>query len=47
MVRGIGDPLVAVYTRCYLSRVGISLPNMNSSFAKDNLTDFLLTYNEV
>ncbi|XP_073982583.1 VPS35 endosomal protein-sorting factor-like isoform X2 [Rhodnius prolixus] len=47
MVRGIGDPLVAVYTRCYLSRVGISLPNMNSSFAKDNLTDFLLTYNEI
>ncbi|KAK9513013.1 hypothetical protein O3M35_001303 [Rhynocoris fuscipes] len=47
MVRGIGDPVVAVYARCYLSRVGLSLPGSNHSFPKDNFYDFLLIYHQV
>lgn len=46
MIRGIGDPLVAAYARCYLCRVG-STVSTNYDFIKDLLTDFLFVYHTV
>lgn len=49
MVRGIGDPLVAAYARCYLCRVGISVQseNSNKDYLLENFYDYLATYNQV
>jgi hypothetical protein len=43
MIRGIGDPLVAAYARCYLIRIGIQVSN-NRDYMKASFTDFLITY---
>ncbi|TMW48635.1 hypothetical protein DOY81_006300 [Sarcophaga bullata] len=43
MIRGIGDPLVATYARCYLVRVGV-LVTTNKSFILNNFKDFISIY---
>lgn len=47
MVRGIGDPLVAVYARCYLCRVIMSVHDADKTLIKQNLYDFLGCYHQV
>lgn len=47
MIRGIGDPLVAVYARCYLCRVGFALKTTEFDFVKENFYDFLYTYQQL
>ncbi|KAI5736076.1 hypothetical protein M8J77_026343 [Diaphorina citri] len=42
MVRGIGDPLVAAYARCYLCHVAATM--QLSEFFNDNFNEFLRTY---
>ncbi|KAJ8974472.1 hypothetical protein NQ317_016126 [Molorchus minor] len=46
MIHGIGNPLVAIYVRCYLCRVGINVTPTNSSFdfLLANFTRFLESY---
>lgn len=46
IVRGIGDPLVAIYLRCYLCRVGMTVTN-DRSYIQSNLNDFLFVYQTV
>lgn len=44
MIRGIGNPLVAVYARCYLCRMGISLDVNSVNYFVENFSDFLDGY---
>lgn len=46
MIRGIGDPLVAAYARCYLIRIGVGVSN-NREYMKECFFDFLATYQTV
>lgn len=46
MIRGIGDPLVAVYARCYLCRIGTTVTK-DSKYLERNLDDFLFVYHTV
>lgn len=43
MVRGIGDPLVAVYARAFICRVAMRITPQDKSIFHQNFSDFLLT----
>lgn len=45
--RGIGDPLVAVYARCYLCRVGISVSPKFREHLMPCFDDFLQMYGQI
>ncbi|XP_053987502.1 VPS35 endosomal protein-sorting factor-like isoform X2 [Hylaeus volcanicus] len=48
MIRGIGNPLIAIYARCYLCRVGLALNKTSDfEFVKGNFYDFLSTYQQL
>ncbi|XP_037897035.1 VPS35 endosomal protein sorting factor-like isoform X2 [Glossina fuscipes] len=43
MIRGIGDPLIAVYVRCYLVRIGATVTSIKE-YMYNNFKDFLTIY---
>ncbi|XP_076750545.1 VPS35 endosomal protein-sorting factor-like isoform X2 [Xylocopa sonorina] len=48
MIRGIGNPLIAIYARCYLCRVGLALNKTSDfEFVRENFYDFLFTYQQL
>ncbi|XP_063444782.1 VPS35 endosomal protein-sorting factor-like [Mytilus trossulus] len=47
MTRGIGDPLVAIYAKCYLCRVGILIAPKTRDHILPCYEDFLATYSQV
>lgn len=49
MIRGIGNPLVAAYARCYLCRIGLTVTEIdgNHNYLIENFYDFLSSYNHV
>lgn len=47
MIRGIGDPLVIAYARCYLVRVGIAIGANNEVYIRECFSDFLSIYHTV
>lgn len=47
MIRGIGNPLVAVYARCYLCRIGISVMTTDTKYIIENIYDFIDGYKNV
>ncbi|KAF6031522.1 C16orf62 [Bugula neritina] len=47
MVRGIGNPLIAAYSRCYLCRVGIIINPRQKDYIKKCFGDTLLTYHQI
>ncbi|XP_064600257.1 VPS35 endosomal protein-sorting factor-like [Liolophura sinensis] len=47
MTAGIGDPLVAVYARCYLCRVGIIVAPKFQNHLMICFNDFLATYSQL
>lgn len=46
IARGIGDPLVAAFARCYLCRVGMTISN-DKAFLHQNFDDILSVYHTV
>lgn len=46
-IRGVGDPLIAAYARCYLMRVGGERFIGDRSFVLENVKDFLLSYHQL
>uniref|UniRef100_T1JKK3 VPS35 endosomal protein-sorting factor-like n=1 Tax=Strigamia maritima TaxID=126957 RepID=T1JKK3_STRMM len=47
IIRGIGDPIVAAYARCYLCRMGMSVAPEVRNYLYENLYDFLMNYNQL
>lgn len=47
MTRGIGNPLVAMYARCYLCRVAMQVAPLEKSVIQLNLSDFFLSCDQV
>lgn len=46
-IRGIGDPLIAAYARCYLVRAGVQLSTSNKAYIHQNFKDFVNIYQTV
>ncbi|CAG5133662.1 unnamed protein product [Candidula unifasciata] len=47
MTRGIGDPLVAIYARCYLCRVGMLVAPRFKNHIPQCFEDFIATFHQV
>lgn len=47
MIRGVGDPLVAVYARCYLCRVAAVLDKNQRVHLMPTYLDFLTTFSQI
>nr|CAB3226529.1 UPF0505 protein C16orf62-like [Phallusia mammillata] len=47
MTCGIGDPLIAVYVRAYLCRMGVRYAPKFKGHLKTNFYDFLVTYKQI
>ena len=46
IIRGVGDPLVALWARVYLTRVGCNILSDDVSFIKSALYDYLFTWSQ-